>query len=527
GSGLPTFVICHDFFPFCPALNISFHGVCHECTPASLARCTVENQHNRFFLNIPASYWPPVRAAFAQIVNRQLCRLIAPSASVRVHYEELAPELAERITVVPHGARAISDRPLKLRLESASRLRIVILGSLAPNKGAGLLEEMMPRLIEFADLYLVGCGAENCSRFEGIPGVKVILQYQREELPEILEKINPHLGLLLSIVPETFSFTLQELLELAIPVVCTRMGSFADRVEDGVNGFLCEPEAGAITARLLSLYEDREPLSRIHSLLGKLPRRDLSDMIEDYRSLSALPEFSAKAYFAPRIPLPEKVTRAKCQVRWRVTGEEFNETKSSIEYFPSETAQHSLRLVIPAADEEPIELRLDPADRSGSMLVRRLAVKSKQGVCLWLWDGEAGRIGRSMREDMEFLAAPDGGSGSFLLLSGNSPRFVLPADGAVCRELREGGVVEFDFVWFPPDRTSLQRSLAMELIELRNNSAKYESQATTAQQELFIARDTLEHVTGRVADLENSISWRWSSPLRSLGRLALHVRRWI
>jgi hypothetical protein len=170
---------------------------------------------------------------------------------------------------------------------------------------------------------------------------------------------------------------------------------------------------------------------------------------------------------------------------------------------------------------DPFELRLDPADRLGSMLVHRLAVKNTLGATLWLWNRDAGRISKAMREEIEFLPAPDGGAGSLFHFSGARPRFVMPVDSSICENLREGGVVEFDCTWFPPDRTLLQLAWANVLVRFRNDSGKYESQATTLQTELDAARIDLEHVSRRVADMENSLSWKWSSPLRIFGNLML------
>ena len=110
-------------------------------------------------------------------------------------------------------------------------------------------------------------------------------------------------------VPETFSFTLQELFELAIPTLATDIGSFRNRITEGVNGFLCAPDAPSIIARLSELDCNRHVLAEVHARLRDTKVRRLPEMLADYESLTPVPKFSAKASFAPasrlcRVPMP-------------------------------------------------------------------------------------------------------------------------------------------------------------------------------------------------------------------------------
>jgi len=152
-------------------------------------------------------------------------------------------------------------------------------------------------LLAFADLHLVGCG-EYGREFKD-SGIAVTPAYELDEMPAIMRSIQPDLGLLLSAVPETFSYTLQELFELAIPPVATQVGSFADRIADGVNGFLVELLPSAVVDRLRKLAADRAPLDCVHRYLKANPPRRVNAMLADYEALMNLPGLSERAYFAP------------------------------------------------------------------------------------------------------------------------------------------------------------------------------------------------------------------------------------
>ena len=60
-------------------------------------------------------------------------------------------------------------------------------------------------------------------------------------LPALVARIAPDAALLLPTVAETFSYTLSELRSLGVPVIATRVGALAERIRDGIDGFLVDP----------------------------------------------------------------------------------------------------------------------------------------------------------------------------------------------------------------------------------------------------------------------------------------------
>jgi glycosyltransferase involved in cell wall biosynthesis len=212
------------------------------------------------------------------------------------HYSELAPELTDSFVEIPHGVRRFESGPLELDYTNGRRLRVVILGSLAPQKGLQMLRGIQAKLRSFCDLYLVGCG-EYGMEFEALSHITAIPEYDWHELPTMLSSIGPDLGLLLSLVPETFSYTLRELMSLAIPPVVTRMGSFEDWIEDGVNGFLCDAEPGEVLARLEQLNGQRYLLEGVHLRLRGITQRSVAEMVAEYERVLHLPTLSRHAYF--------------------------------------------------------------------------------------------------------------------------------------------------------------------------------------------------------------------------------------
>ena len=302
-TGLPTVIVVHDYYPFCPAVVIYFSQVCDHCDLPRLARCFAENEQNRFFRNVSAHEWLSLRRRFARLAMARSVRFAVPSPAVARHWQTLVPALRnKRFTVISHGLDFAPPRlPPPL---AGERLRVVVLGSLAPQKGRVLLEQVWPLVAGRVDLYLIGCD-EDGEIFRGQPGITVIPRFQHAELADLMATVQPEVGLLLSIWPETFSYTLSELWLLGIPVVATNLGSFADRIQDGVNGFLCVPQAQAITDRLLMIATDRACLIPIRDRLAEFHHRPISEMVADYHALTPLPTFSIPGYFNAPVEAPD------------------------------------------------------------------------------------------------------------------------------------------------------------------------------------------------------------------------------
>lgn len=289
-TGLPTLVINHDFYPACPAINLYFREVCTRCDEARLSDCAAHNpDFNSPYRVFPVQQRLHIREALARLLQAHGVTMVVPTDSVRRHLVGIVPALAGlRFETIPHG-RAPALRPVAppARGEGA-RLRILVLGIQSVTKGMKLLFEVLPELTAFADLYLVGA-KEAGELFRYRPGVHVVDEYRLEDLPAIVDGIAPDCGLLLSTWPETFSYTLSELLQMHIPPVATRVGGFADRVRDGEDGILFDPDRASLLACLRGIDADRGRLTRIRAAVQALPVRSLADMVADYHRLLPLP----------------------------------------------------------------------------------------------------------------------------------------------------------------------------------------------------------------------------------------------
>lgn len=297
-SGLPTVVVLHDLFPFCPALFACYDGACTECSGNRLRDCLHHNPLNVFWHNTVDADWQALRTAYAQAISQPTIRLVAPTRSIHDRWRILQPELASLPwTCIGHGIPLPAPLPAPAR--GRPRPRLVVPGRLAPHKGLDLIRASLAELSRNADILLLGSG-DFGRPFTNMAGVRVIEHYAHADLPRLLGDFAPDLALLVSILPESFSYTLSEMSAFGIPVAATAIGAFAERIEDGVSGLLFTPDAPALIRCVRSALASDSLLASLRQHLASHPGRSLADMVADYNTLLPAPASSAAAQRAAR-----------------------------------------------------------------------------------------------------------------------------------------------------------------------------------------------------------------------------------
>jgi len=307
-TDLPTAVVLHDFFPFCPALYATFGAPCTTCSSSALRNCSRENPRNSYFNFEVTEHWMAIRMQFLQLLARNSITVFAPSQSVVDRYRQLEIRLSDKpIHVVAHGLgeqmvenlRSVQEISTS-SIQSGKRLTVVMLGRLTEEKGGELLGHIFGQISSFAEVHLLGTG-ESGVQFGNLPGVSIRESYNPNELAILLRDIKPDIGMLLSTVPETFSYTLSELWAAGIPVLATRIGAFIDRICDGENGWLVEPEQSAVVEKLRHLDLNKALLANVKRKIAQQSVRTASQMVNDYaKALPTPADIPLVRYNLPR-----------------------------------------------------------------------------------------------------------------------------------------------------------------------------------------------------------------------------------
>ena len=297
-TGLPTVIVGHDFYPLWPLLHRDFGDAALAFDADQLKRDLAAAGSPFEFAERDPGFWQTLRDAYVNAAIGANARLVAPSRSMLANLLRIEPRfstlpqsiIAHGLAAWAPGAPRADHRPFDGR-----RLRLVVPGRVRSGKGAELLRAALPTLREHAEVFLLGAGAD-AEQFYGERDVHVVLNYRREDLPALLAQVRPDAALLLPTVAETFSYTLSELASLGIPAIATRVGALAERIDDGVDGWLVAPNAADLVAAVARLRADPESIVRARTVLESRSPRTVAEMAADHRAALPLPPQAPARY---------------------------------------------------------------------------------------------------------------------------------------------------------------------------------------------------------------------------------------
>lgn len=210
--------------------------------------------------------------------------VIAPSRFIRDLVVGGYPELGGRTRLIGWGV----PPQQRCRPRRGERLRVAVLGVLAPDKGAELLPHLM-RLTRALDIEWHLFGATEGRSLRAIrkaaPDVVAHGAYRRSELGRLLDEAGIDLALLPSIVPESFSMTLSECASAAVPVVASNVGALRERVMEEEYGWLFDPREPESLVSVLGALVDGVELDRVRRKLESRPTRTPRDMASDHAAV--------------------------------------------------------------------------------------------------------------------------------------------------------------------------------------------------------------------------------------------------
>ena len=245
-SKVPYFVLMHDYFLLCPNWTlIDYWG--NFCNlpedPKTCAVCLKSLRH----IDVPIEEhttvkriepWRDSAGKFFSEAQKVICFSRSSEGIVKKAYP-----LLKNIVVNEH---CVPDRDAfswKVRtFDSSKILTIAVVGALRLAKGSLFLNSLLGSP-EFRDLpvriVLVGntthppeSALERCAHFI------VHGEYNRANLGQILEQYDTSIVFIPSLWPETFCYTVSEVVLLGYPVACFNLGAQAERVKKNDLGWV-------------------------------------------------------------------------------------------------------------------------------------------------------------------------------------------------------------------------------------------------------------------------------------------------
>ncbi|HEX5760374.1 MAG TPA: glycosyltransferase [Thermoanaerobaculia bacterium] len=242
--GLRLTLALHDFAPFCPRphlLEVPPLAFCHYSRDSlRCARCLQEDWQVEVG-------WQEGRRALAAELLAAAETITYPSAFLRSTYLDLFPSLPRERQQVVKPVMAFAGVPER-HVPLVPPRHVAFVGSVLPHKGALVFEEVVRRLAGATDLrwsVYGGGDAAILAHLRRLPRVRVRGYYRSGSLPRLLARDRVDLALLLSIVPESYGFTLSECHAAGVPVAAYDLGALGERIRAEGSGHLLPLAAGA------------------------------------------------------------------------------------------------------------------------------------------------------------------------------------------------------------------------------------------------------------------------------------------
>ncbi|WP_186457124.1 glycosyltransferase [Nitrospirillum amazonense] len=230
----------HDYVWYCPRINL-VDGSDHYCGEPAVAVCEACVRDNGHFLRSgDLAGYPPVatwrRSMAALLAGAQ--RVICPTQDTARRLAAQFPGSGIRLAVQPHPDReipAVEPKP-----DRPSMVRVAVVGAIGDAKGYGVLlacaRDAQARALPL-EFLLVGYSRDNAPLLE-TGHVRVTGAYAAEEGVDLVRAYHAHLGFLPSVWPETWCYTLTEMLAAGLTVAAFDLGAQAERLRMHGRGML-------------------------------------------------------------------------------------------------------------------------------------------------------------------------------------------------------------------------------------------------------------------------------------------------
>ena len=220
-NGVKIVFCLHDYYSFCPAINLLKQDRFCSVSTADCFNCPAAG--DRKILD-----W---RWMWGQFLSLDVSEILVFSHSSKKLLLEAYPDLHIKIKLKPHYVPSLR----KCFIEPHTGINIAVVGRINnAAKGRDFLNSLEKVIATHAEVNLIVIGTYN----KVDAATVVVGNYDRDELPQLLEKYRADIILIPSVCPETFSYTTSEAMLMGLPVACFDLGAQAERVSEYAEGLI-------------------------------------------------------------------------------------------------------------------------------------------------------------------------------------------------------------------------------------------------------------------------------------------------
>lgn len=276
---LPYMVSLHDFVAVCPRFHLftvqGEHCTGSECrTACGYSERVIEDYREQ---------------GLSLLLNSK--KNIAFSIDTIDYLKRILGTLPP-IEVMRHGVTKVD--PIQTNASHTEPLSIVTIAPTGRHKGREIFEELF-RTTNLPSGRAVRWNV--LGDWDQVGGERCLGTFSRENMSIKLGKASPHLGVLLSLCPETYSLACDELLSAGIPLVVGPLGAPAERIREWGAGWVIEELSVDAVLRVLDeLVANPSSLTEAQNRAKECPiipfSTEAAYLKESYREIAAPPSES-------------------------------------------------------------------------------------------------------------------------------------------------------------------------------------------------------------------------------------------
>lgn len=246
-------VLIHDFFPVCPSHFLIDHKgkYCQIPEIDVCSSCLQRNQQGftSLFHDRSMPKWRVGWGSLLEIADEIVTFSNNSSKLLLKAYPHIE---GIKISVLPHKVDYLSGK--LPQISNTSMLCIGIVGQIGFHKGSVFVQALAREIKRRdLDLKIVVIGSVEASCEPSI--VSQTGAYRHDDLKGLIEKSNANVFLFPSIWPETFSYVVQELMEMDVPIASFNFGAPAERLASYAKGLVLDSmDSGIVLDQLLSFH---------------------------------------------------------------------------------------------------------------------------------------------------------------------------------------------------------------------------------------------------------------------------------
>jgi len=224
---VPTVFFAHDYYAFCPRTTM-IDAVDRFCGGADAERCAACVALGGYHEQSQMEIAPSVHRDVFDLFLRACRDVVAPSQTTANYMQKMFSAL--HVSIIPHPETQAGFRHGPTRKNPNN---IVLLGAIGSHKGSRtLLEIARMAMLDHPKLTFHVVGQTDIDEaLKLLDNVVIYGRYKPDDLTSILDGVNAASALFLHNWPETYSYTLSEVIRHGLTPIVPDLGAPAERVK--------------------------------------------------------------------------------------------------------------------------------------------------------------------------------------------------------------------------------------------------------------------------------------------------------